>query len=116
MTAMCRPRQSAAAPASLWTSSLRPVMYAPRTTMTTFSPKICTPITRNMPWMRATRTASRTTMPLQTAAEIRPQTQRQRRQPQALLPGHQAKSTGDRRAGGGRLSFRSESTNHPNLK
>ena len=28
MTAMCRPRQSAAAPASLWTSSLRPVMYA----------------------------------------------------------------------------------------
>ncbi|MFQ9437181.1 MAG: hypothetical protein ACLR1R_13095 [Ruminococcus callidus] len=36
--------------------------------------------------------------------------------PQALLPWHQAKSTGDRRAGGGRLSFRSESTNHPNLK
>ena len=28
MTAMCRPRQSAAAPASLWTSSLRLVMYA----------------------------------------------------------------------------------------
>lgn len=48
--------------------------------------------------------------------KFRPQTQRQRRQPQALLPWHQAKSTGDRRAGGGRLSFRSESTNHPNLK
>lgn len=47
------PRQSAAAPASLWTSSLRPAMYAPRTTMTTFSPKICTPITRNMPWIES---------------------------------------------------------------
>ena len=41
----------------------------PRTTMTTFSPRICTLITRNMPWMRATRTASRTTMPLQRLSE-----------------------------------------------
>lgn len=60
---------SSIAPASLWTSSLRLVMHAPRMTMTTFSPKICTPITRNMPWMRATRTASRTTMPLRRLSE-----------------------------------------------